>query len=553
MTTIEAGMTPAEFISAMNDNNLNLFTEVESDVSIATLLSTLNSNYGKLKDLFNNYQNTPSTTAIGQKASTFIAALNTNFQSIEDAKDADDLLYGNIYATVAGNTPILWYDKDALTTITKDAENAVSRINCKLGTGRDLVTGSCLWHTDHGFRFNGSNGMKSAQWSNFSQPNKIYIVYRHTSWSGMQDCYVFDSYTHNYLTLVMAVSGGTATLVRSYANAVSTPMDGLGDNVWNIVSFLANGAGSVLKGNDTFEINPGYTNGGPLEYNAGAAAMDGFVLGMANAGTNGGKIDVQEVIILNAAPSAEDDAIITQYLKDKIMSKYRFDKGYAILGYDGDYSTITNGTTIAVAAGITKQELYLATQLMQATGDGGQPNGNMGWDGIATKYAQGVSIQNHGYTHESFLTLTVEELAAEFDAMDANVVGHGYPKPTICAYPFGYSAYSRNAVLEAKGKLLGWSTQEAQLQGKQTYRYWLPRVSVTSLMNTEEGMQKYKDLIDYAIANKTVINFYCHGVYADEENYALPAKFQEFCEYLVSSGIEMIWSTDLYSKLDLEE
>lgn len=78
MTTIVAGMTPAQFITAMNNNAAELATNWSVDVNSFVTLTTLNTTPDQINANLRN-----SFVAYGQRGSSYISALNSGFASVQ--------------------------------------------------------------------------------------------------------------------------------------------------------------------------------------------------------------------------------------------------------------------------------------------------------------------------------------------------------------------------------------------------------------------------------------------------------------------------------------
>ncbi|MBU1777968.1 MAG: hypothetical protein KJ899_15185, partial [Gammaproteobacteria bacterium] len=76
---------------------------------------------------------------------------------------------------------LFWYDPSDLTTITKNGSDIVSRVNDKLGNGRDLVTGSALW-TANTLLFDGITEYLQSGTFVWEQPCMIYAIINQVTW-----------------------------------------------------------------------------------------------------------------------------------------------------------------------------------------------------------------------------------------------------------------------------------------------------------------------------------------------------------------------------------
>ena len=101
MTEIIPGMTPAEFINAVNNNVLLLGTTIDNLQKGETLMSALTSGHDAFKNLFPSTQN-KIVPQIGMRGSSFIGVLNSNYNKIDDAIINSP---NSIYDLVITNTP----------------------------------------------------------------------------------------------------------------------------------------------------------------------------------------------------------------------------------------------------------------------------------------------------------------------------------------------------------------------------------------------------------------------------------------------------------------
>jgi hypothetical protein len=83
MTEIVAGMTPTEFINAVNDNVLLLGTTVTNLQQGETLMNVLTSGFDAFKNLFPATQD-KTVPKIGMRGSSFKTILNDNYNKIDD-------------------------------------------------------------------------------------------------------------------------------------------------------------------------------------------------------------------------------------------------------------------------------------------------------------------------------------------------------------------------------------------------------------------------------------------------------------------------------------
>jgi len=194
-----------------------------------------------------------------------------------------------------------WYDPSDLTTITKDGADIVSRVNDKLGNGKDLVTGSALWTADT-LLFNGTDQyLRTGTWA-WSQPGMIYMIVKQVSWSNSDT--IFDGYNLNTAKLMqktptpnLSMYAGTAYVCDSNLLPVGT---------WGIIRVYFSGVNSRLTINDNT----------PVTGNPGTSNLAGFTLGRpGNYNDVYGNFQVKDVI---GMPSTEGEDEIYNWLVTRL-------------------------------------------------------------------------------------------------------------------------------------------------------------------------------------------------------------------------------------------
>lgn len=513
---------------------LNSIVKADSADNVTTLLigadlvSAINGNFSK--------SNTEAPSAIknvfiGMTGSQLLSYINDNFTakaaSVSETLSAVGSLL-NINPDV-----LAIYDAFDTSTITKDGSNVVTKWKDKLGSGRDL-DGSCTWSATNGMTFNGVNEYLKGVFV-AAQPFMVYILLRQKTWT--EGKIIFDGNIAGYCQL--SQHGGTENnYICASAGVSSNISAGLSLNSWGVVRSLFNGANSFLKIDDIVEINGDAC--GPDFGDFGSRDPNGFTLGANVALTQFTNIDVQAIILTKAVQSTTDEENINKWFKSEYMSKYRFNSGKVIIGWDGDVMPdIYAGHQILHQNGL-KDTLFLCGR-----GGGGTYNQTM-WDTVAAMAANGTDIQAHGYDHAMFNTLTEQQLIDNLAAMDAVITTQqGYPLPMHTAYPYGYNnALAREVV--SRYKLTARGVRETQLTGNVINKFDLPGIALGATTNNPAILQKIKDQIDYAIANKTILILYCHGVGGTGLN---AATMTAIAQYIVASGIENITHAELAALL----
>lgn len=472
---------------------------------------------------------------IGMTGAQVLAVLNNNFISKGQS----------VYSTNPGVLSILnniqniwgFYDAYDLTTITKDESDAVTKWKDILGSGNDFITGSCTWNVSNGMTFDGiSQFLKTAQDTSLIQPLMIYMLVRQKTWT--EGNVIFDGFTNNTAKLLQ--SGGVENnLIRVNAGIWSDVLTSLSLEEWSVVRVLFNGPNSFIKINDDINVNgTNITISGDF----GANNALGFTIGSAATGESAfSDIDIQGIMLCTAVLSATDEENINKYFKSKYMSKYSFNNGKFIFGWDGDVLTyIKTGHDILQNYNI-KDTLFLCADNISEDG----------WSIVATMATNGTEIQEHGYQHLMFNKLNEAELISNIENMDNAITVRGYPLPTQLAYPYGYNnALAREVVSRYKETARG--VREVQLHGTVVNKYDLPGISLGGNTNGTEGLAKLQYQIQKAAENKSALIIYCHGV--DEisggTNAAgLTALCELLAPYLSSGQIDSINHSELAALL----
>ena len=202
-----------------------------------------------------------------------------------------------------GNT-VAWFDMDS-SYITKDGSDLISQWSDRSGNANHLLqaTGADqpLWSST-GVLFDGvSEFMKAAAFA-LVQPEMIYIVFKHVTWTVNDRLFDGDSATSGMI-YQSAVSGE----LKAHAGTAS-PILSLALDTFTIARVLFNGASS------TFQLDVGTVRNGDF----GSNDMGGFTLGSSGTGAiSWSNIEVKEVILRDIIDSSEDQTTIYDYLVDK--------------------------------------------------------------------------------------------------------------------------------------------------------------------------------------------------------------------------------------------
>ncbi len=202
-----------------------------------------------------------------------------------------------------GNT-VAWYDSSNLSTITKDANELVSRLNDGLGSGNDLLQANAAkmpLYTESGILFNGTDEYLKAAFA-YEQPEMIYLTIKQVTWTATRT--LMDGASINTGKLQQTTS--TPTL-RLYAGAALTPNNDLAVNTWGIIKVLFDGANSFLQVDSNV----------PLSGNAGTSDMGGVTFGDNGAATGGeaSNLLLYEAILRSASDDVAKRAQIDSYMQ----------------------------------------------------------------------------------------------------------------------------------------------------------------------------------------------------------------------------------------------
>lgn len=209
------------------------------------------------------------------------------------------------YFFEADGETVGWYDSTALSTITKDASNFVSRWNDKLGSGHDLLQASGTNQPElraDGMFFDGiDNFFKTAPFA-YEQPEYVYLVMKQITWSSLDA--IFDG---NTSTSGVLWQTGSSPNLSTFAGA-GVNNNQLALDTWGIVRVLFNGIPSLLQ------INAN----APVTGNSGTSDMGGITMGSrGQADTRYAHMMVKEAIFRKAADSEANSNKIYNYLKSK--------------------------------------------------------------------------------------------------------------------------------------------------------------------------------------------------------------------------------------------
>lgn len=202
----------------------------------------------------------------------------------------------------------LAFFKNEIAYITKDGSDFVSQWSDISGEDNHLLqaigTNQPLWQST-GVLFDGIDNFMKCIGFTYEQPEQIYIVFKHITWSNND--VVFDgedgdnrgTFLHTTSTPRLSIYAGD-NIVAENSNL---PL-----NTFGIARVLFNGASSKIQINETT-----VTTG-----DAGTDDMNGFTLGSLYNGINlWMNMEVKEIILRNIADTAPNEQIIYDYLANK--------------------------------------------------------------------------------------------------------------------------------------------------------------------------------------------------------------------------------------------
>ena len=194
---------------------------------------------------------------------------------------------------------IAYYKLNTAITVTG---SGVSQWDDQSGNGNHLKqatdTNRPSLESDGTILFDGVDNFLKTDAFTLDQPVSIYILGKQITWTS--DRRWFDGNTLNTGTLQMSGSSGD---IRIFAGAATSTVNATLDTYY-VVSSVFNSTSSVLQLN----------NETPVTGNAGTNNMGGFTLGASGGNVNWSNIQIKEVIIYNVAHTAEQRAVIVNYL-----------------------------------------------------------------------------------------------------------------------------------------------------------------------------------------------------------------------------------------------
>lgn len=133
MITITEGMTPAQFLAALNNNRLSIGDAITDDMQGADLKTNIEANYDSIRKYLPELA-TKSTINVGMSGSAFISALNANINKVEAEYPSDALIsYGSTYLDAPVSVNAVWQN------IVEDKDSYTLRISLKVVPSANVV------------------------------------------------------------------------------------------------------------------------------------------------------------------------------------------------------------------------------------------------------------------------------------------------------------------------------------------------------------------------------------------------------------------------------
>lgn len=181
----------------------------------------------------------------------------------------------------------------------------VTALSIKEVTGKHLLQATAasqpLWSAANGVLFDGVNDFMKATAFAFVQPEFIYFVGRHITWTNNDYFYDGDNIPSSGL-----VQFGLVPSIVNYAGVVGVLNSNLVLNTFSIIRSLFNGVTSFVQVNKTASVIG----------NIGASNMNSFTLGANGLNADCSNIEVKEIILRKSADNAATQDAIYNYLKN---------------------------------------------------------------------------------------------------------------------------------------------------------------------------------------------------------------------------------------------
>lgn len=174
----------------------------------------------------------------------------------------------------------------------------------------------------------------------------------------------------------------------------------------------------------------------------------------------------------------------------------------------------------------------------------------LSWAEAIEMHNDGHLIMSHGYDHTRLTDLNEAQLNTDFTNTDTAFTTNGLPAPAHIAYPFGSSnelVWTVAADYYSTGRVSAGFAHTFP----DTDKFLIKPQRLDMALDDEDSLQDIKDVIDYAIWNKTAVVFDGHGALPDDEMGAATDKIQlsyleEIIDYIQARDADIITIEQLY-------
>lgn len=210
--------------------------------------------------------------------------------------------FAQLKAFVRAQSPAAWFQFNTGITVTGQG---VSQWDDQSGNGRHLKQGTDgarpALQADGSILFNGTDEYLKCDAFTLVQPETVYILGTHVTWTGASQGHWCDGEANNSMAIW---DEGTTPEIDAFAGSRVGRNANLAVDTYGVVVAVFNGASSVLQVNNTT----------PVAGDCGAADAGGFTLGASGNGGAPSNIQAKESIIFPAAHGAATRARIIRYL-----------------------------------------------------------------------------------------------------------------------------------------------------------------------------------------------------------------------------------------------
>lgn len=359
-----------------------------------------------------------------------------------------------------------------------------------------------------------------------------------SNWVVVPSCSYFYVFKNNF-TGTLPVINGTVTALRYYCNLISIEGHNFTGFRTSMSHFYVDASrtcvspekiDSLLK-----SIADYYENNVPL-------VNCEFKLEGTNMGyPTGGNLNVDKVRIETYFTNAGVTATIT------VNTVKRFNNGKLIIGFDD-----SQGNLFTYGMPIFKDKGIAVTVYDNGSILGKQPNRLTRANKIEM-YSDGMDFQCHSNaSHTDLTTLNEVQLLANLQDVNDGFTDMGIPAPQHIAYPGG--SYNDNVKLWCSSMRLTGSTSAgspvvSELNYPEVDKFVIKRISIDNI--SQENLNLFKELMDYAKCSKAAIVCYGHGVLPNNDTYEIgEQELKEIIDYAEHIGIDIITHSQMYELLE---